>query len=505
MARLAIDDYNPDIVTIICCNDSFQRALDHNTIKILLRVCKRARPLLSSKVPRFHRWYQSMELLNPDGQMRVGLTPSDEIAISLHCDDPVTADRSWLEDNATDDRSWLVAQADHGNTAASYFLARVLQSEIGVQRYLTWFELNPTPPRIFYHLKNAAEGQHSMAQFHLAQCYRNGIGVEQSPAKAVELYRSLADRGMAQAQVALGGCFEGGEGVEQDYTTAIGWYSKAADQGNEDGRLHIMFLRGWLSFIGHGVEQSDKDAFQSWQETSTQSTNPVVKPIATHMVGWMHYLGRGTMRDEKKGIKMIRENRSNEFPLGEGECLTPSYWGAMSNSPAPRKFFNLCQLGSDRDWLCRHLMALCMLFGFGTTPEVEKAAGIFEHLANQGHSDSQLWIGDCYYHGLGVTHDKERGFQWYSNSANQGNSYGQWMVGHCYYHGSGVPKDYAKAVEWFRKSAEQDNRYAQGDLGECYKHGRGVPQNIDSAVFWYRKSADQGFDFAIAKLNELGL
>ncbi|KAI9201973.1 Sel1 repeat family protein, partial [Polychytrium aggregatum] len=73
-----------------------------------------------------------------------------------------------------------------------------------------------------------------MAQFHLAECYRNGLGVDQDHAKAVELYRSLADRGIPQAQVALGRCYESGEGVEQDYNTTIEWYSKAADQGSED-------------------------------------------------------------------------------------------------------------------------------------------------------------------------------------------------------------------------------------------------------------------------------
>ncbi|KAI9201969.1 uncharacterized protein BJ171DRAFT_444897 [Polychytrium aggregatum] len=100
MARLAIDEYNPDIVTIICCNDSFQLALDLSTIKILLRVCKRVRSLLSSKLPRFLTWSQNAGLCHPDGQLQIGLTPSDQIALSLHCKDQNTADRSWLIEQA---------------------------------------------------------------------------------------------------------------------------------------------------------------------------------------------------------------------------------------------------------------------------------------------------------------------------------------------------------------------------------------------------------------------
>ncbi|KAI9205578.1 uncharacterized protein BJ171DRAFT_598251 [Polychytrium aggregatum] len=485
-------EHNPDIFTIVCCNDSFQLALDHNTIKTLLRVCKRARPLLSSKVAHFHSSCHSMELFNPDGQMRIGLTPSDQIAISLHC-----------EDQATADRSWLVSQAEQGNTAASYFLARILQVDLDKGR-VKWSEHQTTKQQIFHHLESAAEANHSMAHFYLAQCYRNGFGVNRDHTKAVELYHRHAEQGISWAQVALGRCYESGEGVDQDYNTAIEWYSKAADQGNEDSRLHIVFLRGWFSFIGHGVDQSDVDALTHWQEVSTQSTNPVIKTIATHMVGWMHYLGRGTQLDKQKGVKIIRDNQSDAFKLGEDECLASMWNNIKSDSAAACKFFHLCHLGSDRDWLCRHLMALCLVNGFGTIQDQEKAAGIIEQLANEGHSDSQLWMGECYRSDGGVSKDFKKAFEWFSKSAKQDNSYGQWMVGVCYYFRYGVTKDYTKAVEWYRKSAEQGNRCGQYSLGECYQLGRGVPEHIDTAASWYRKSADQDYQWAIDSLKDLG-
>ncbi|KAI9183752.1 uncharacterized protein BJ171DRAFT_628823 [Polychytrium aggregatum] len=450
MARLAIDDHNPDIVTIICCNDGFQLALDHNTIKILLRVCKRARPLLSSKMPRFHRWCQSMELLNLEGHLRIGLTPSDQIALSLH-----------FEDQAAADRSWLVAQAEQGNAVVSYFLARTLQVEFAGRQFVRASEREATHSQIFHHLKRAAKASHSMAQFHLAECYRNRLGVDQDHNKAAELYRSLADCGIPQAQIALGRCYENGEGVDQDFDVAIEWYSKAIDQGGQDGRLHIVFLRGWLSFIGHSVEQSDVNALNHWQEVSTQSTDPIIKPIATHMVGWMHYLGRGT-------------------------------------------FFQFCQMGSDQDWLCSHLMAVCLLLRDGTKEEQKKSAGTLEQLANDGHSDSQFWIGMCYHFGWGASEDYEKSFEWFSKSADKGNSYGQWSVGVCHYWGYGVTQNHAKAFEWLHKSAEQGNRQGQYRLGECYRDYEYMPEDIDAAVLWLRKAADQDFQPAIDSLKELG-
>ncbi|KAI9206266.1 uncharacterized protein BJ171DRAFT_27655 [Polychytrium aggregatum] len=492
ITRLSLN-HGPDIFTIICCNDSFQLALDHSTIKALLRACKRAQPLLSSKVARFNNWCQNAGLCNPDGQLQIGLTPSDTIALSLHCDD-----------QGSSNRFWLVAQADQGDAAASYLLARILQVELRGQQLVDPSERVAQQQQIFHLMEKAANAHHSIAQFHLAGCYHDGTGVDQDHTKSAELYRNLAERGIPKAQIVFGGCYEIGEGVDQDFDTAIEWYSKAVDQGSDDGRLHIEFLRGWRSFLGHGVEQSDRAALAHWQEVSSQSTNSVLKPIATHMVGWMYYLGRGTVQDEQKGIKIIRDNKSDQFKLGEAECLE-SVWKVVNNaSPVAHKYFELCQLGSDREWLCRHLMAVCVFHGFGTPQDWKKAANIFEQLANEGHSDSQNWIGECYLCGWGVSEDYKKAFEWYSKSADQGNSYGQFMVGFCYFDGYGVTQDYAKAVEWYCKSAEQGNRYGQHWLGFCYKNGHGVPEDIDTAVFWYRKSADQDCQAAINSLKELG-
>ncbi|KAI9208252.1 uncharacterized protein BJ171DRAFT_565392 [Polychytrium aggregatum] len=477
----------PDIFTIICCNDSFQLALSLADIETLLLVCKRAQPLLDSKVNRLRHWCKENRLHSPDRPLPDLISANDLIAISLHYGGQETADRSWL-----------VALADQGNPAASYLLARILQANLAHRQPVTRSKRRETQQEIAQHLETAANAKHPMAQFHLAHSYRNGLGVFQDYTKAVELYRTLADRGMPQAQIALGCCYEGGESVDQDFDTAIEWHSKAADQGSEDGRLHIVFFRGWLSFIGHGVKQSDADAFNRWQEVSTQSTDPVIKPIATHMVGWMHYLGRGTVRDEQKGVKIIRENRSDEFPLGEEECLAGESTNVRPDSSilASRKFVELCQLGSEQDWLCRHLTAVCLVHGVGVPEDQVTAAGIFEQLANDGHNDSQVQLRTMYFYGRGVEPNLTKAFQWCQQAADQNNSFGQWMLGTCYRRDDPIFKDLIKAAQWFHKSAEQCNRYGQDSLGYCYRSGEGVARNLHTSRFWFNKAEDQGIHHA---------
>ncbi|KAI9207299.1 uncharacterized protein BJ171DRAFT_494188 [Polychytrium aggregatum] len=258
-----------------------------------------------------------------------------------------------------------------------------------------------------------------------------------------------------------------------------------------------------MHFIGLGVPQKDVDALDYWQEVSTKSTNTMHKPIATHMLGWMHYLGRGTQRDEPKGVKLIRSNKSDEFPLGEENSLA-AYGLTCSEELAACKFFELCRLGSDQEWLCRHLMAVCLVQGFGTGKVQKKAAGIFAQLAAQNHGDSQHWLGTCHLCGWGAPKDESKSFQWYSSSASQDNSYGHYRLGGCYFRGWGVAQSQTMALKSFRKSVEHGNRYGQYQMGFCHQFGIAASKNIGTAIFWYRKSAQQGNDYAVKRLEKLG-
>ncbi|KAI9197074.1 uncharacterized protein BJ171DRAFT_523042 [Polychytrium aggregatum] len=473
-----------DILTIVLANDIFSLSLALTELQGLFLVFRRARALLNSKLTRFRRWCLDAGLqCRPGHPLPVLILPSDMIAVAQHFDG-----------RGTTERPWLVALADRGHIAASFILARILQADLAAGKSTNNIAKGATQQQIFGLLESAANANHPTAQFYLAECYDRGDGVGQDRTKAAELYQKVADRGVPQAQVALGRCYERGEGVDQSYDTAIEWYSKAADQGSEDGRIHIEFLRGWFSFIGHGVDQSDADAFNRWQEVSTRSSDTAVKHIATHMVGWMHYHGRGTQLDKQKGVKMIRDNKSDEFKLGEGECLAVIWLpNSLSDAPAACRFFELCWLGYDQDWLCRHLTAVCLIYGFGTTKNQMLGAQIFQQLANEGHSDSQYWFGNCYFHGWGVAQDHSKMFQWSSKAADQLNSYGQLGLGHCFVWGNGVPMDRTQAVEWFRKSAAQGNRYGQHNIGICYNNGWGVDRDLTAAISWYNKSSEQGF------------
>ncbi len=85
-------------------------------------------------------------------------------------------------------------------------------------------------------LKKLAESGRTVAQLHLADCYKNGWCVARSYAETARYYRLAAEQGNAVAQYGLGWCYENGKGVKQDYTEAVKYFKLAAAQGNDSAK-----------------------------------------------------------------------------------------------------------------------------------------------------------------------------------------------------------------------------------------------------------------------------
>ena len=77
--------------------------------------------------------------------------------------------------------------------------------------------------------------------------------------------------------------------------------------------------------------------------------------------------------------------------------------------------------------------------------------------------------------------------------AEQGHADSQHFLGFMYRKGEGVPQDDDEALKWTRKAAEQGHAEAQNNLGAMYAEGEGVRQDNAEALRWYRKAAEQGY------------
>jgi TPR repeat protein len=69
----------------------------------------------------------------------------------------------------------------------------------------------------------------------LGYCYRDGLGVEKDPSKAVALWeKGVTTHGSVDCMTRLGFCYQHGWGVEQDEAKALMWYRKANAGGCSD-------------------------------------------------------------------------------------------------------------------------------------------------------------------------------------------------------------------------------------------------------------------------------
>ena len=77
------------------------------------------------------------------------------------------------------------------------------------------------------------------AQFYVAYCYSNGLGIDKNDAQAVEWYRRSSEQGNAASQNNLGVCYGAGEGVSQDKKIAAEWFKRAAEQGDDCAQCNL--------------------------------------------------------------------------------------------------------------------------------------------------------------------------------------------------------------------------------------------------------------------------
>lgn len=156
---------------------------------------------------------------------------------------------------------WFQKAAEHGFVGAQYNLAQCYDQGIGVvkdyHKAVFWYE-------------KAAEHGFVWAQYNLANCYDLGIGVSQDHQKAVFWLQKAAEQGFAKAQYNLGTFYFLGKNHIQDYQKAVFWYEKAAEQGLVEAQYelgkysipeNLVLAYQWLSLAAE-KNNSDKNIIE---------------------------------------------------------------------------------------------------------------------------------------------------------------------------------------------------------------------------------------------------
>ncbi len=378
------------------------------------------------------------------------------------------------------------------------------------------------------------------AQYYLACCYSNGVGVSPDINQAIDLFvqaaqqsvgqqkkhdpddvfalpnldidsesakdrlQDIAQKGNAEANYQLGRCYENGWGDNEDDGKAAEWFGHAAQLGHSEAftrlrplaevksNLEAQYQLGLCYKHGLGV-QRDISLALKWLECAALKfhrgaleelgINFSHESQALYDLGLYYFEGRGGKKDIARALELFRrsaEDDNEEAKYYLGLCYKNG-WGVEQDRKQAVKWFSIAVRQG-------HLKAFYELQAFVTEEDAE----------------AQCDIGDCYYYGHieGVDKDPEEAVKWYTRSAEQGDAAAQYGLGECYANGDGVAKDFEEAAKLYIKAAEQGHAAAQFKLGECYLKGHGVPMDTIKAVSWLSKAAEQEYPSAQYRLAE---
>lgn len=415
-------------------------------------------------------------------------------------------------------------------------------------------------------LSFAANLDHSLSQFTLAEFYEIGDAVSQNIEHAIHLYMKASDNGNAEASYRLGTRFFNEDGVEKNLETAFNFFYKAAIKGH----IQAQYMVAYCLEMGSGCQKNISDSAHFYLDAAKGNNVEAQCCIARyyelglgglvvdHRESFFWYLtaaeqghvvsqrivarsflnGIGTTKDEKKGfqwalkaaekedieaMKLVR--RSYALGLGVKKDMKQIFgWSLkLAKKHLPKEQKELADkyfkgIGIEKNdqegmkWLTEaankglDIAEYELGLKLEKLPLVEnqkKAVELYQRGVLKGYAPSIARLGVCYEFGYGTDQDSSKAALFYKLSADKENAEGLYLLGLCQLEGKGTEKNPELAFKNIGASAKKGHGNAQHQLGELYECGIGVKQDLEKAIAWYKKAKDKGNPKSRKKLEEL--
>lgn len=277
----------------------------------------------------------------------------------------------------------------------------------------------------------------AVEQYKLGVRYENGEGVERDLAEAFRCYQKAAEQDFIAAQYALGNCYRFGRGVGIDLQEAVNWYDRAAKKGNiaaqnaldaiyDEYNIGIEGTREWRVLLygldlGYGtVEPNDAGAqcklgkcyLYGWYKVGKNPQKAVswLKKSAEQGFAEAQYrladcymYGRGTEKNAQEAFALYTEAAENGLDKAKtelskcylygkgvaqdwkkGYSLLPDYLSNAAKTLLEAhglvKAYSLLPYSGLKE--AKYTRARCLLYGWGTSQNIERANAIFQELGD---------------------------------------------------------------------------------------------------------------------------
>ncbi|VAW75549.1 Serine/threonine protein kinase [hydrothermal vent metagenome] len=343
--------------------------------------------------------------------------------------------------------------------------------------------------------KQLAQQNHARSEYYLSELWLNGYGVEKNNNQSqywlkrafahglIAQLKMHAARGKSDSQSLLGQMYFRGTGVSKDYNTAIHWIRQAAFQGDALAELNL----GYLYENALAVTRDYKQAVTWYQKSALQGNS-----MAESNLGTMYSLGRGVSINYKQGVYWYRRSAKQGNAQGQVNLGYMYSAGRGLKKNLRQAIFWYQKSAQQGNLTAQYNLAHMYANGIGIKKNAKLAIFWYQHSALQNNSAAQNALAFYYKKGIDIPKNENIAVKWYRRSAISGNAIGQFNLGLMYASGLGLEKNDKRAVYWFRQSAIQENVSGQRSLGIMYEAGRGVMTNYSTALIWYNKALAKG-------------
>lgn len=307
-------------------------------------------------------------------------------------------------------------------------------------------------------LKRVADEGTPEERYRMGVRYRDGVGTEPSPERAVIWFRQAAEKGHAMARLALGAAYQKGAGVDTDMAQAAAWYQKAA----ADDLAPAQAALGFLHERGLGVPRDLDKATKLYHAAARKGD-----VVGLFNLGILYKSGAADMaKDSVMAAGLLRKSAEGGF------------------APA------------------RLTLGTMYRKGEGVTKDDAEATRWYRMAAEQGQAEAQWSFGVMLSRGRGVEEDGEAALEWFRKAALQGHAGGAAAVAAHYAKGEVVEQNLEIAAGWYRKAADQGHIGAQYAMGKIYRDGLGgLPEDQVEAYFWLSLVAERASGRRQGKAN----
>lgn len=319
----------------------------------------------------------------------------------------------------------------------------------------------------------------------------NKTYINEDYSKALEQFKLVDIQGNIYAAAHIGIMYHYGYGCNKDLEKAFEYFKKGTEQG-------CPLAAGWLAEsyrLGSGVSKNKEytDYLYSKIVLDLKKMCEYGDMEALDFLGFNLIYGIGIKKDEKEGIRLLKES----YQKGEKRAavqLASCYYYGKGVEKNPEKTVNLLlknPLPSHKT--AQFLLGKCYYFGEGVEKDLKKAFFHFKMAASLGHGSAKDYLADCYYNGYGTTVDYVEAAKWYKEAADY-NRIGSaaYNLAFMYKDGEGVEKNDHIAIKYLLIAAEEGFIEAQRIVSQEYLVGRYVEQNYELARKWMEKAAKQG-------------